>query len=224
MFITVEGIEGSGKSTQVPYIRDYLETMGIECITTREPGGTPLGRLIRRILLDPGSGEIVPLCELFMYAADRAQHVEKVIRPAIAAGKAVICDRYIDSTIAYQGAARGVPSSILKDIVEISASGLKPDITFLLDLPPDVGLSRAWNDFRTGGRKSTETRFENETLDFHEKVRNGFLDIATKDPERIKVIDATLDKQIVREAIIARLESFIKDRKQRAVTGKKRPI
>jgi dTMP kinase len=178
MLITLEGIEGSGKSTQLPNIVDYLERMGRTCVVTREPGGTDLGRRIRSILLDPANAGIDAMAELMLYEADRAQHVSSVIRPALEQGHIVICDRFSDSTVAYQAAARGIRPETVQGLNEIVLDGLAPDLTFLLDLPARLGLSRAWKQIASGDRHEQETRFEMETIEFHEKVRQGYLALA----------------------------------------------
>jgi dTMP kinase len=201
MFITFEGIEGSGKTTQMVNIRRYLESHGKTCVTTREPGDTRIGAQIRKILLDPENRDLVPQAELFLYAADRAQHIRERILPALEAGHVVICDRFFDATTVYQGYARGLDLDLINDIHKRVLGNLKPDITFLFDLDPDVGLKRAWAAIDGGGRSSDETRFEQETLAFHEKVRNGYLDIAQKEPERIVLLDASISQDEVFEQI-----------------------
>jgi len=209
MFITLEGIEGSGKTTQIGNIADYLRNNGYDCLITKEPGGTVIGRKIRAILLDPDHHLLDPMAELLLYAADRAQHVSRHIRPALAAGKVVICDRFYDSTIAYQGAARGIDSEIIQELNRLVLSDIKPDITFLLDLPPETGLSRAWSELRGGGRDRGESRFERETLLFHQKVRQGYQRLAAAEPERIRVIDARLPADQVARAIASELHKFL---------------
>ncbi|MFP4193799.1 MAG: dTMP kinase [Desulfobacterales bacterium] len=206
MFITLEGIEGSGKSTQIPHIAKYLKGLGHTCLVTKEPGGTAVGEKIRAILLDPGNAGLDAMAELFLYEADRAQHAGRVIRPALEAGKTVICDRFADSTIVYQGAARGIPADIITEVNRMAFGTLKPDITFLLDLPPELGLSRAWLQIESGSRKRGETRFEQERVKFHEKVREGYLALAQKEPGRIRVIDASGTQQDVKTAIEAEFD------------------
>ena len=158
MFITLEGIEGSGKTTQMRKLRAYLENRGHSCILTREPGGTVLGDKIRAILLDPASIELVPMAELLLYMADRAQHINSLIRPCLADGKVVLCDRYFDATLVYQGFARGLDTEFICDLHRIIFDDLKPDITFLLDLEPDIGLARAWKQLDKGTRSGAESR------------------------------------------------------------------
>ncbi len=205
MFITLEGIEGSGKTTQMQQLSTLFENRGHACVLTREPGGTTLGEKISAILLDPASAELVPTAELLLYMADRAQHISSLIKPSLAEGKVVLCDRYFDATVVYQGFARGLDTGAICDLHRLIFDDLKPDITFLLDLAPQVGLARAWRQLDNGTRSGTESRFEEETLSFHEKVRAGYLELARHQPERIKVVDASHDeKQVqadIREAL-----------------------
>jgi dTMP kinase len=205
MFITLEGIEGSGKTTQAGYIVQSLQRKGYDCVITREPGGTRIGEKIRSILLDPESKDIDPLTELLLYTADRAQHIKEFIYPSLSAGKIVLCDRYYDATVVYQGFARGLDIDLIKRLHGLMFADLKPDITILLDLPPEEGLSRAWKQIKNGTRTDLETRFEKETLSFHEKVRSGYLELARLEPERFRVIDAAKDENRVREKIIKTL-------------------
>jgi len=202
MFITFEGIEGSGKTTQIRHVMLFFEQRGRECISTREPGGTATGRKIRAILLDPESRGIDPSAELLLYMADRVEHVNKVIRPSLSAGKTVLCDRYFDATIVYQGYARGLNIGLLKQMHKLILDDLKPDITFLLDLPPEAGLSRAWKQIEGGERAGIETRFEKEAIAFHEKVRKGYLELSRSEPGRFFVVDAEKDEDQVRHDIL----------------------
>jgi dTMP kinase len=180
-FITFEGIEGSGKSTQAGLLKTFLEDQGLEVLVTREPGGSPIGEQIRRILLDPGNHGMVPLAELLLYEASRCQHVEAVIRPALEDGKMVICDRFFDASTAYQGHARGLEIKMVGELNLIATGGRKPDLTIVLDLPVDMGIKRL-------GRKLD--RIEREAVAFHERVRQGYLRIAEVEPDRVKVVDA----------------------------------
>jgi dTMP kinase len=187
--ISFEGIEGSGKSTQVKLLGDYLVTKGHKVLTTLEPGGTGIGAKIRSLLLEP-QNHMDPLTELILYYASRAQHVREVIYPAILGNTVVITDRFTDSTVAYQGYARGIDLSIIRTLDEIVVPDLKPFLTFLLDLDVEEGLRR-----NRHARK--EDRFEMETIEFHTRVRKGFLQIAAEEPERIKVLDASLSAEEV---------------------------
>ena len=202
MFITFEGIEGSGKTTQIRHVMEFLRQRGRDCVSTREPGGTATGEKIRAILLDPESRGMDPSTELLLYVADRAEHVNKVVRPSLSAGKTVLCDRYYDATIAYQGYARGLDMDLLSNLHRLIINDLKPDITFLLDLPPEAGLSRAWKQIDAGKRAGVETRFEKEAFSFHEKVRKGYLELARMEPGRFAVIDAMNNEDQVRQDII----------------------
>jgi dTMP kinase len=201
MFITLEGIEGCGKSTQARHLAQWLSDTGRACLLTREPGATPIGRRIRSLLLDPDSGAIAPAAELFLYCADRAQHVRDVIRPALEEGRIVVCDRYVDATLAYQGYARGQDLDLIRQAHRASVEGLMPDLTILLDLPAAEGLARAWRQIRDGGRPRGESRFETEALVFHERVRAGYLALARQEPERYRVVDAAADEAAVRRQI-----------------------
>ena len=201
MFITLEGIEGSGKTTQIPHIRSFFEEMGQACVVTREPGGTDIGKQIRAILLDPESRAMDSGTELLLYTADRVQHAAAVIYPALAAGRAVICDRYFDATLAYQGYARGLDIALVRTLHRLMLEDLTPDLTLLLDLAPARGLARAWHQIDNGDRDGDETRFEHETLAFHERVRAGYLDLARQSPDRYHIIDAAGTEAEVRRSI-----------------------
>jgi dTMP kinase len=210
MFITLEGIEGSGKSTQIQHVFNYLNNLGLKCIMTREPGGTRIGEKIRSILLDPESASMDPSAELLLYTADRIQHIQEIILPAIESGGIVICDRYFDATLAYQGAARGLDTALILNLHQLICRDLKPDLTFLLDLSPDTGLRRAWRQLESGSRMDIESRFEKETLAFHERVRAGYLALAGKEPERFRIIDASQSQERVQAQIIRILASEIR--------------
>lgn len=202
MFITIEGIEGSGKTTQIKHIAEFLRKKGHDCVMTREPGGTIIGERIRALVLDPGSKNMDPVTELLLYTADRAQHINALVNPALSGGKTVLCDRYFDATLAYQGYARGVNMELIHRLHQLVLEGLMPDITLLLDLLPEVGLSRAWKQINSGARSAGETRFEKETLLFHEQVRAGYLALARKAPGRYRVVDASGNEDQVRSEII----------------------
>jgi dTMP kinase len=212
MFISLEGIEGSGKTTQIRHMVDFLKDRGHDCVVTKEPGGTRIGEKIRSILLDPGHTGIHPLTELLLYCADRVQHIQELILPMIKKKKIVISDRFYDSTTVYQGVSRGLDMQMIDDVHHLVLGGLKPDVTFILDLPADSGLARAWKEINSGIRPNSETRFEKEKLIFHEKVRNGYLELARKEPDRFVVIDATRNEQDVKQQIFEelgrRLEKF----------------
>ena len=190
MLITFEGIEGSGKSTQARYLAKWLAAGNYPCVLTREPGGTPIGSQIRSILLNSANRDMQPLAELLLYNADRVQHIQQVIRPALAAGQMVICDRFYDATVVYQGAARGIRHEQVEALHRLMCDNLLPDVTFLLDVRPSVGLSRAWKDISAGLRADGQHRFEEEALSFHENVRKGYLDLAAQHPQRFQLVDA----------------------------------
>ncbi len=205
MFITFEGIEGSGKTTQLKHIKKYFGRLGKNCVITREPGGTAIGKKIRSILLDPASKTICPMSELLLYMADRAQHLKELVVPALEAGKTVLCDRFFDATLVYQGYAREIDIKLIQRLHELTLDGFKPDVTILLDLPPEIGLSRAWGQLDNGKREKLESRFEKENLLFHQKVRDGYLELARFEPERFRIIDAVQEEEKVRRDIIKAL-------------------
>ncbi len=196
IFITIEGLDGSGKSTQIPYIRDFLEERGYDVLLTREPGGTTIGEKIRELLLDKNHGEMSAAAEALLYAASRAQHVTELILPALEKGKIVLCDRFVDSSIAYQGAGRQLDLGSVIDINRFATCGLEPDFTILLDIKPEMSLNRV---------KITKEadRLEQEKIDFYERVYKGYRDLAYMYPDRIKIIEA--DKTI--EEISREIES-----------------
>ena len=210
MFITLEGIEGSGKTTQICRLVEFFEGRGIECVATRQPGGTLIGENIRSILLDPANSALEPLAELLLYMADRAQHINELIRPALKNGKTVVCDRYFDATLVYQGFARGLSIELIRQLHQLLFDDLKPDVTLLLDLPPQVGLERAWQQLNNGQRSGDESRFEAEAVAFHEKVRSGYLQLARLEPERFRIIDAAQTQNQVFAAMRKIVSSFLK--------------
>ena len=181
-FITFEGADGSGKTTQIEKVKTYLEQRGQKCILTREPGGSDLGNKIREILLHY-DGEVDSLCELLLYMADRAQHVKKIIIPALNAGLTVLCDRYTDSSVAYQGYARGLDIERIMELNKIATDGLEPDLTIVFDVETEVAMQRVGE---------IKDRLEQEGIEFHKKLRNGYLELSKKFPERIKVINSNL--------------------------------
>ena len=207
-FITFEGIDGSGKSTQLRLLGNFLRANGCDALLTREPGGTALGVRLRAALLD-AMEEVDPLTELLVFAADRAQHVRRVLRPALKAGKVVISDRYADATVAYQGAGRGFSPELISQIVQLATEGLKPDLTLLFDLSIDESTSRTAR--RITGRSSGRDRLDIEKADFHARVRDAYLQIALAEPERVKLIDTSgpveYTQDRVKEIIIPFLQS-----------------
>jgi dTMP kinase len=201
-FITFEGGDGSGKTTQLKALENYLTARGKSCITTREPGGTSLGKLMRQILLEVGEQTIASPTELFLYLADRAQHIQEIIRPAIERGIIVLCDRHTDSTLAYQGYGRGIDLQLLRELNRIASQGIRPDLTLLFDCPVEVGLSRtAQRQTKAAPSGGREDRFEREKVEFHERVRAGFLELARSEPGRFCVIDASRSIEEVFERV-----------------------
>ena len=194
-FITLEGGEGAGKSTQIQVVKDYLEARGIDVIVTREPGGTTGGQEIRNLLVSGDKDKWSPLSETLLILADRAAHMERVIRPALADGKYVVCDRFFDSTRAYQGIAGGLGLEVIHQLQQPVLGTTLPDVTLLLDIDPEKGLSRAQE---RGG----DLRFESKTLAYHQTLRQAFLDFAKQEPERMVVIDADRDIEAVSADIV----------------------
>jgi dTMP kinase len=207
-FITFEGGDGTGKTTQIEIVERYLRDLNRLCVVTREPGGTALGQMLRSLLVEAGNQEIASATELFLYLADRAQHVQEIIRPALDAGKVVLCDRFSDSTLAYQGYGRGLDLTWLRRLNEDATQGLQPQLTFLLDCPVEIGLARAARRGTHKGR-SPEDRFEREQVEFHEKVRTGFLELARAESKRFRIIDASLPVAHVAKQIRAILDREI---------------
>ena len=209
-FITFEGIDGSGKSTQLRLLGNFLSANGCDLLLTREPGGTTLGLRLRAALLD-AMEEVDPLTELLVFAADRAQHVRRKLRPALEAGQVVISDRYADATVAYQGAGRGFSPELISHIVQLATDGLKPDLTLLFDLSIEESGNRTARRTGKNSGKLSRDRLDIENADFHSRVRDAYLQIALKEPERVKLIDTSgpVDKtqQRVREIIIPYLQS-----------------
>ena len=202
LFITFEGGEGSGKSTQSKILFERLGTEGKKAILTHEPGGTDLGEKITQLLKWGEDEHICPLTEVMLFNASRAELVSRILKPALSAGKIVVCDRFIDSTLVYQGYGRGLNASTIKAVNSIATQGLMPDITFFLDLPVDDGLSRK--------RGTKPDRFEKENLDFHRRIRDGYLALAATEPSRWMVIDALLSKEMIADTIWDRIQKALK--------------
>jgi dTMP kinase len=198
--IAFEGVEGSGKSTQVETVAAHLRRLGYEVVETREPGGTPLGHEIRRIVMHSTRLTPSPLTELLLYLADRAQHLAEVIVPALERGQIVVTDRFSASTIVYQGYARQLGIERVRQLDAIVRNGVQPDLTLLLDCPVEIGLQRARGD----------DRFHREHVPFHERVRAGFLELATQEPQQYCVVDSTLDTGEVTRRIIERIQQCLR--------------
>jgi dTMP kinase len=196
LFVTFEGIEGSGKSTQARLLLDALIEQGVSAEAVHEPGGTPLGQRIREILLDRAQADMTVAAELLLYEASRAQLVRAVIAPALEAGRTVLCDRYVDSTVAYQAFGRGIPRAMVDAANEVATGGLMPALTFLLDVEARIGLERLGQE---------RDRIESEPLEFHERVRAGFLAVAACDPARFLVLDGTQPADVLARAVAGRV-------------------
>jgi dTMP kinase len=207
-FITFEGGEGSGKSTQAQLLADRLRGESIDVVLTREPGGSPFAEQVRSLILDPATAPHSPLCEALLFNAARADHLDAVIRPALAAGRWVICDRFADSTRVYQGVAGGLASRVLADLEAMVVAPTAPDLTFILDLPPDIGLARAANRRQTGTLRPTEAdAFEKRDLAFHAGLRAGYAAIAAAEPGRCMLIDGARAPAAIAAHIWAHVEA-----------------
>jgi len=211
MFITFEGIEGCGKTTQIRLLADGLRRRGRRVTLTREPGGCAIADKIRAILLDADHSAMTPLTELLLYAAARSQHLNDTVRPALAHGEIVLCDRFTDATVAYQGYGRGLDRGLVRQLNDLATEGISPDLTILMDCPVEVGLSRAKARIAavTGDR---EERFEREEISFHEKVREGYLELARQHPHRYLVVDAHRAVEPIAEDIAARVTTRLEGR------------
>lgn len=199
LFITFEGCDGCGKTTQLELLAKYLEDKGYDVITTREPGAKGLGVKLREILLDY-DGEVSPNCESFLFLADRAQHIDTIVKPAIKAGKIVLCDRHIDSTVAYQGYGRGLDLAQINYLNNLATSGLKPHLTFLFDVNTETSMQRVGKD---------KDRMESAGIEFQEKVRNGYLELAKSEPERIKVFDSRKTIERLHQEVLDTIARYI---------------
>ena len=201
IFVTFEGGEGSGKTTHLKRLAHYLRDLGDEIVETRDPGGTTIGKEIRTLLLSPESAAISDSAELLLYEASRAQLVREVVTPAIARGAVVLCDRFTDSTLAYQGFGRGLDLNLIRELNLFTTGGLVPDLTILLDLDPGIGLERCTRSIRAG--RAFRDRIAAEPLAFHQRIREGYLTLAREEPDRFRVIDASLS--------VAQIEAAVKD-------------
>lgn len=201
-FITFEGLEGSGKSTQVGLLYRYLSSIGYDVIQTQEPGGTKIGEKIRKILLSRSNACMSSMTELLLFVGERAQHVDEVIKPALASGKVVICDRFTDSTVAYQGYGRDQDLEMIQTLNRIATNNIIPDLTILIDIEPNEGLSRAGKG----------DRIEQEDLAFHQAIRAGYLKIAEKEPNRVKVVEGNKDIDSLHQVIRGYVDEALKVR------------
>ena len=206
LFITFEGGDGSGKSTQVNLLKDYLENLNFETIKTREPGGTPSAEILRDLLTTGEVEKWTPMSEALLMWASRYEHLIQVIEPALNSGKNVICDRFYDSTYAYQGVAHNLGIDKMEKLKKIIIGDIEPDVTFILDIDPKVGLKRSLD------RPNQENRFESYNIDFHNKIRSAFLEIAKKNKNRCVVVDASLNEQEINNLIITVIDNLITDK------------
>ena len=206
LFITFEGGDGSGKSTQVNLLKDYLDNLNFETIKTREPGGTPSAEILRDLLTTGEVEKWTPMSEALLMWASRYEHLIQVIEPALNSGKNVICDRFYDSTYAYQGVAHNLGIDKMEKLKKIIIGDIEPDVTFVLDIDPKVGLKRSLD------RSNQENRFESYNIDFHNKIRSAFLEIAKKNKNRCVVVDASLNEQEINNLIITIIDNLINDK------------
>lgn len=209
IFVTFEGIEGCGKTTQAKKLANYLRKRGFNVFETREAGGTEIGEKIREILHDTRNTKMDAMTEVFLFEAARKQHIIEIIKPSLERGEIVICDRFMDATIAYQGYGRGLKKSILRRLNSLATDNIVPRITFLLDMEVDTGLKRAEKRRNTLNFPFIIDRYEAENLRFHERIRQGYLKIAKREPERFVVLDANQDIESIHSIIIEKLEKFI---------------
>jgi len=214
MFITFEGPDGSGKSTQARLLAQRLRDAGYSVLESVEPGGTPIGQQIRRILLDPANHELCPTTELLLMFAARAQNVEQWILPALAAGRIVVSDRFTDSTIAYQGAGRGLGIGVVMDVDRIACHGVRPDLTIVVDIDAEAGLQRARSRNEKQGDAS-ESRLDEQALEFHRKVREAYHALAAREPRRVRIIEGDGMPEVVAERVWAEVVDFLAHRKLR---------
>ncbi|MCD6526223.1 MAG: dTMP kinase [Desulfuromonas sp.] len=210
-FITFEGIEGCGKTTQISRLANHLRQQGVEVVETREPGGCAIADKIRAILLDAENSAMVPETELLLYASARAQHIAEVVKPALSAGKTVLCDRFCDATVAYQGYGRALDIATIEQLNHYACQGVTPHLTLLLDLPVEIGLGRA-RQRNADNSDINEDRFEQESLEFHQRIRHAYLQLADQYPQRITTIDASGDSSAVAKRIIDAIPPLVNHR------------
>jgi dTMP kinase len=208
LFITFEGPEGSGKSTQLHMLAEYLRSAGHEVLETAEPGGTPIGAQIRRVLLDAKNRELCATAELLLMFASRAQNVDQYILPALGSGSIVLCDRFTDSTLVYQGIARGLGSEVVYDVDRIACRGLVPDLTLVIDIDTETGLGRA--RLRNDETQEVETRLDEEELSFHRKVREAYHQLSLDEPRRVKKIDGARRPEVIAMDVREQAEELLR--------------
>ena len=209
VFITLEGPEGAGKTTVAQHVAERLRAAGYPVILTREPGGTPVGDQVRQVLLTHHNADMTPEAEILLFSASRAQLVRQVIKPALERSTIVVCDRYADSTLAYQGYGRGLNLNVLRHITDFATGGLRPDLTILLDVEPEVGLARRRRASESGAEWN---RLDNETLNFFQRVRAGYLALAREEPSRWRIVDASRPLEDVLEEVWRIVEVWLQDR------------
>lgn len=209
-FITFEGIDGSGKSTQLRMLASKLRVDGFDVLTTMEPGGTPLGRRLREAFLETEES-VDPLAEMLLFAADRAQHVSFLIKPKLEEGKIVISDRYADATFAYQGGGRGFPKDTISEVIKLATDGLKPDLTLFFDLPVETALLRTKS--RSNDEGEPKNRMDDETADFYRRVRACYLEIARSEPQRFRAVDASLPVEEIHSRVWKIVVEFLKSKR-----------
>jgi dTMP kinase len=208
LFITFEGGEGAGKSTQIKRLAEVLKARGHAVLLTREPGGSPGAEAVRHVLLSGAAEAYGPETEALLFAAARSDHVEQVIRPAVESGSIVLCDRFMDSSRVYQGVTGELDGEFMRQLEEVTVNGMVPDLTLILDIDPELGLARA-----ASRRAGPADRYEKETVAMHQRRRDGFLDIAKREPDRCKVIDASLDAETIAAEVLGHVTDLIKTRK-----------
>ncbi len=207
--ITFEGIEGCGKTTQVELACRMMAARGVAHLRTREPGGTRIGVEIRKILLDPKNGHLSAAAELLLYAADRAQHVQETIVPALEDGTVVLCDRFTDATLAYQGYGRGLDRLMIQSLNQMATGGIRPALTLFIDVPVTVGLARAVQRNHQEGVAETAGRFEKEAVSFHTRVREGYLALTVSEPDRVKRVDGNRSPEETHQQVLSFIESLL---------------
>jgi dTMP kinase len=209
-FITFEGIDGSGKTTQLRMLEEYLRRQKVRVVVAREPGGTPVGESIRKVLLDSKTTHLQPVSELLLYYASRHQNLHQVIEPALNGGEWVLCDRYADASMAYQGYGRGISLEIIEQLNRIAIGGHMPDLTLLIDIEPTLGLRRALE--RNSIRKIDESRFEKESIEFYRRVKEGYLIMAGKEPDRFKILQGDQPAERLHQSVLGLIAPFMAEK------------